>query len=272
MSNAIDSMAPSIFAKSRDSGPPPPSDGELHRLAAELGRALPPSYVELLRSQRNGGRLRRSAVYCPAEGPRLRRITEIFGSRELALEQQTRREWAGPFEHAVYFGAAQGHEAYLLDYSDCSAASAEPRVLHVTTNGAPRVEQAAASFDDFLSRLISAKPAYDWVSAPGVTDAEISLRLTQAGFSRASHRLRTGSTFRRRGWRWPVQLWDNRHVDGCGHHYFEYPDSACVVSLVASEAGRDDGVAEEVSELLSDVARMIHRPHPAVVAEFARSA
>jgi hypothetical protein len=145
-----------------DSFTGPPLDDELvRRVEQSLGMRLPRSYVELLRT-RNGGALRRSC--CPTGFPtswaedhfEIQALKGVggewgidaadFGSA-YAIE-----EWRYPDIGIVICEMPSGgHDAVILDYSECGA-QGEPVVAYIDEDRVPR--RVASSFEEFMAGLV----------------------------------------------------------------------------------------------------------------------
>lgn len=136
----------------------PPLTDELVRDAEEmLGYKLPAAYLDLLRSQ-NGGLPRRR---CILGGRRRVEISGLYGvGGWYGVDNPERgsrpmiREWGYPEAGVVIAPTPSGgHEAVMMDYSECGPAG-EPRVVHVETEGgAPAVTVLAPDFVSFVAAL-----------------------------------------------------------------------------------------------------------------------
>jgi hypothetical protein len=134
------------------------TDGFVSAAEGALGYKLPLAYVDLLRVQ-NGGLPRRRCFL--AVGGYVE-ITGLYGvGGWYGIDSPGRgsgymiREWGYP-EVGIVIAPTPwgGHDAVMLDYSQCGS-SGEPRVIHVETEAAkPRVRVLAPDFAAFLAGLV----------------------------------------------------------------------------------------------------------------------
>jgi len=124
-----------------------------------LGYVLPASYLQLLRIQ-NGGLPRRR---CLPVGRGQIEITGLYGvGGWYGLDNPDRgsaymiREWGYPAVGVVIAPTPSGgHDAVMLDFSECGPAG-EPRVIHVETeSGEPRVRVLSPDFASFVAALVA---------------------------------------------------------------------------------------------------------------------
>jgi hypothetical protein len=142
----------------------PPLTSEAVRAAeSALGYKLPESYLQLLRV-RNGGYPRRRCY--PTEvrtswADDHVRIVTLFGvgfERGIDGEYESRymiQEWGYPDVGIVIADTpSAGHDAVMLDYSECGPRG-EPRVIHVETEcDEPVVTILAPNFESFMRGLV----------------------------------------------------------------------------------------------------------------------
>jgi SMI1 / KNR4 family (SUKH-1) len=131
---------------------------ELVRAAEHaLGYKLPASYLRLLRAQ-NGGLPRRR---CFPVGRGHVEITGLYGvGGWYGIDNPDRgsrsmiQEWGYPASGVIIAPTPSGgHDAVMLDYSDCGP-TGEPRVIHVETETAvPRVRVLSPNFAAFVAGL-----------------------------------------------------------------------------------------------------------------------
>jgi len=138
----------------------------VRRANSELGVKLPWSYIDLLRVK-NGGTPRLSCY--PTQEPtgwaddhvEVDVVFGISGDDGIDTELGSRyliAEWGYP-DVGVVIGMtpSAGHEAIMLDYSQCGA-QGEPRVIYVDTethSGEPHVVVLAPDFDTFLQGFVA---------------------------------------------------------------------------------------------------------------------
>jgi hypothetical protein len=136
----------------------PPLTDELVRAAEQaLGYKLPATYLDLLRDRNGGLPLRR----CAPVGRGKVEITGLFGvGGWYGVDNPDRgsramiREWGYPDSGVVIAPTPSGgHDAVMLDYSECGPAG-EPRVVHVGSEGGrPDVTVLAPDFASFVAAL-----------------------------------------------------------------------------------------------------------------------
>jgi hypothetical protein len=134
------------------------TDGSVCAAEEALGYKLPAAYLRLLRVQ-NGGLPRRR---CFPAGRGYVEVTGLYGvGGWYGIDSPDRgsrymiREWGYP-EVGIVIAPTPwgGHDAVMLDYSECGPAG-EPRVIHVETEAArPRVRVLATDFAAFLAGLV----------------------------------------------------------------------------------------------------------------------
>jgi hypothetical protein len=141
-------------------GPPLDSDMVQHA-ERRLGVRLPAAYVDLL-AQQNGGVLRcrrfptAFSTSWASDHFAVRALLGIGG--DWGIDSQAGRgspdqikEWGYPDIGVVICDMPSGgHDAVMLDYSDCGPVG-EPAVVYVDEDRVPR--PVAASFAQFLARL-----------------------------------------------------------------------------------------------------------------------
>jgi hypothetical protein len=168
-----DLIPPDFWDESDDyyTSPEPLTPELLQQAERLLGYQLPAAYLALLRT-RNGGTPRNTCF--PMSTPTSWAedhvaISGIMGlggkwgldSPELG-SQSMLEEWGYP-PIGILFGQcpSAGHDAIMLDYSQCGPAG-EPQVVHVDveTEGEPAVTFMAATFLEFLRALVPEK-VYD---------------------------------------------------------------------------------------------------------------
>lgn len=127
----------------------PLTESALHRFEAELGHALPSSYVELCKKQ-NGGWIRRdgwlTAIYGIAGDEE-----KIFGIKGV-YDQLTMNSILP--KTLLPFGETQsaGHDFYCMDFSSVDE-NGEPRILLVDTEGSISASFVAESFEKFINMV-----------------------------------------------------------------------------------------------------------------------
>ena len=138
----------------------PPLTDELVRAAEDaLGYKLPAAYLDLLRVQ-NGGLPRRRCV--PVGQGRLE-ITGLYGvGGWYGIDNPDRgsrymiREWGYPSAGVVIAPTPSGgHEAIMLDYSECGPAGVPQAVRVETEGGRPDVTVLAPDFASFVAGLVA---------------------------------------------------------------------------------------------------------------------
>ncbi|MDG4824996.1 SMI1/KNR4 family protein [Asanoa sp. WMMD1127] len=134
----------------------------VRRAEETLGVRLPRAYVETL-LVRNGGIPKRRCVptsFATSWAPdhfEIRALLGIggdWGIDTLATQEGggILAEWGYPDIGVVICDLPSGgHDTVMLDYSDCGP-DGEPSVAYVDEDRVPR--RAAASFDDFVNRLV----------------------------------------------------------------------------------------------------------------------
>src|SRR5262245_7657549 len=141
------------------------TDARIAEVETTLGYTLPQSYLRLLRVK-NGGAPKRQCH--PTAGKHWSdnhvRVTQIFGiggrwgidSKELGSRHLI--EEAGYPEIGVIIGwtPTGGHDAIMLDYSDCGP-QGEPRVIHIDAESGD-TQVLAPNFETFLRGLVDCRP------------------------------------------------------------------------------------------------------------------
>lgn len=134
------------------------SDELVRTAEAKLGYTLPSSYIALLQTHNGGYPLN---AYCPIENPSFDAedfviITEIYGLDEqhgmAYLAHGTPQEWGYPVQSVIIADCLSGHDAVLLDYSQCGK-NGEPQVIYVDT----QMEETllvAPNFEAFIRKLV----------------------------------------------------------------------------------------------------------------------
>jgi len=132
-------------------------------IESQLGYKLPPSYIELMKTQ-NGGSPNNTAVPCnePTSWSHDHvAITSIFGiskSKAWSLcgelgSQFMIDEWGYP-EIGVYIAdcPSAGHDMVALDYRRCGK-NGEPEVVHVDQELEYKITYLAKNFEEFIVSL-----------------------------------------------------------------------------------------------------------------------
>ena len=224
------------------------TDAALAETEAALGVTLPPAYVELLRAEANGGRLRRSHV--SGTDVTIPELLGVGGPRGVAALQVVAQGWRYPVTPSVMIATA-GPQAVLLDYRTGDT----PSVVFVDMTAGPRVETLGDDFATFAARLVVGDPTHDWVFARAFTLRDARARLTEAGWSEDEAHYGI-YRFARDGAR--LEIKPNQERDTEGLFFAEYPEAYLIARL--------EGSAEEadaLEALFEGDALRIHSAHAA---------
>ncbi|NUT17816.1 MAG: SMI1/KNR4 family protein [Hamadaea sp.] len=140
---------------------PPLSDELIRRAEESLGVKLPRSYLDVLRERNGGTPVNRC---CPTPFPtswapdhfEIHAVLGVGGSRGIDTPDGSAylvAEWGYPEVGVVVCAMPSGgHDAVMLDYSECGPVG-EPAVAYVDEDRVPR--RVAASFAEFLGMLVA---------------------------------------------------------------------------------------------------------------------
>ena len=163
------SNAPSIWEDFFDGSDyytgPPLTDAMVSDVERALGYTLPQSYLRLMRVK-NGGSPKRQchSTAGTSWSDNHVRVTSIFGiggrwgidSKEFGTRRMI--EQAGFPEIGIIVGwtPTAGHDAIMLDYSECGP-QGEPRVIHTDAESGES-EVLATTFEAFFRGLVDCRP------------------------------------------------------------------------------------------------------------------
>jgi hypothetical protein len=156
-------MIDDLFAEGGSYTGPPVNDEMISHAECALGVRLPRSYVGALRI-RNGGKLRLQCF--PTKFPTswapdsfsvraLRGVGGTWGidSDDGLGSDDLVEEWGYPrIGIVICVTPSGGHDAVMLDYSDCGS-DGEPAVAYIDEDRVPR--RVADTFEDFLNGLVA---------------------------------------------------------------------------------------------------------------------
>lgn len=245
-----------VFKDPAKATSPELSDELLAEVQGALSATIPPAFVELLRSEQNGGKLRRSLF--PSEAPGLEGGAQVGyllglgGPRGLPTLEILAKHWKYPVEGLLL--ASEGPRALLAEES--SGAIVYVDMKH--PEGVLRVE-LAPDFAAFQAGLIDGSPCATWVLHPELK--VIQERLDAAGWSEGENHYGI-RLFTRPETKLELRVLPNQSRDGEGFACVEFPECALVAQLHGGHAE----VLEAASSLdaaLGEGTLRVNTPHPA---------
>ena len=244
-----------VFKDPAKATSPELSDELLAEVQAGLAATIPPAFVELLRAEQNGGKLRRSLF--PSDAPGLEGGAQIGyllglgGPRGLPTLEILAKHWKYPVEGLLL--ASEGPRALLAEESGA--------IVYVDMKhpeGVLRVE-LAPDFGAFTAGLVDGSPSCNWVLLPELK--VIQERLSAAGWSEGENhygiRLFTRPD---PGSKLELRVLSNKSRDGEGFACVEFPECALVAQLHGPHA-EVVAAAEALDAALGEGTLRVSTPH-----------
>lgn len=244
-----------VFKDPAKATSPELSEELLAEVEGALQATIPPAFVELLRAEQNGGKLRRSLF--PSEAPGLGGGAQIGyllglgGPRGLPTLEILAKHWKYPVEGLLL--ASEGPKALLAEEGGA--------IVYVDMKhpeGVLRVE-LAPDFGAFQAGLVDGSPSCDWVLHPELK--LIQERLAGAGWSEGDNHYGI-RRFERPGSKLELRVLPNQSRDGEGYACVEFPECALVAQLHGPHA-EVLAAAADLDAALGEGTLRVSTPHPA---------
>lgn len=214
-----------VFKDPSKATSPQLSDALLAEVEAATSATIPPAFVELLRAEQNGGKLRRSLFPSDASGleggAQVGYLLGLGGPRGVPTLEILAKHWKYPVEGLLL--VSEGARALLVD--EASGAVIYVDMKHPA--GVLRVE-LAPDFGAFAAGLVDGSPSCDWVLQPELR--VIQERLSAAGWVEGDNHYGI-RRFGREGSKLELRVLSNQSRDGEGFCCVEYPECALVGQL-----------------------------------------